>query len=209
MAELWERQPTETLAAWASLRVYLALGAERSLAKVLTQKGTAAAPVRKTSLTRLKVWSRKWNWVERARAYDDYNDRILKTALETAAQKQALIWQKRDEELRSSQYQQALRAIAKAETALDFPLATVTKEETAEGGRTILRTVVKPMRWSLLGAFRMSEAAHRMARAAIRNDGHIKDGNSDLREENWQDEDFRISASPAAADETGAERDKE
>jgi hypothetical protein len=55
----WDRQPRETSRSYELFCVYRNLGAERSLAKA---RGSAEGI---PSVARLKVLSRKWNWVER------------------------------------------------------------------------------------------------------------------------------------------------
>jgi hypothetical protein len=62
----WDRQPRETSRSYELFCVYRNLGAERSLAKA---RGSAEGI---PSVARLKVLSRKWNWVERCQKYDDY-----------------------------------------------------------------------------------------------------------------------------------------
>jgi hypothetical protein len=62
----WERQPHETSRSYALFCAYRNLGPERSLRKL--KQGTSGAP----NVNRLKRLSTRWNWVERARKYDDY-----------------------------------------------------------------------------------------------------------------------------------------
>jgi len=69
MAELWERQPGEGSKAYAAFCVYRDLGPERSLEKV--RQNLDKPRTRKW----LGDWSVKYNWVERAQAYDDYIER--------------------------------------------------------------------------------------------------------------------------------------
>lgn len=60
----WDRLPNESSRAYQAYVIYRDLGPDRSLAQV-SQKHTKSIPT-------LKRWSSKYNWVERARAYDDY-----------------------------------------------------------------------------------------------------------------------------------------
>jgi len=62
----WNRQPRETSRSYELFCTYRDVGTERSLSKI--RQLTNGLP----SLTRLKELSRKWNWVERCQAYDDY-----------------------------------------------------------------------------------------------------------------------------------------
>lgn len=59
----WERQPKESAPAYKAFSIYRDMGAERGLRAVATQLSK--------SDTLIKRWSRTWNWVERARQYDD------------------------------------------------------------------------------------------------------------------------------------------
>jgi len=62
----WDRLPRETSRSYELFCVYRNLGPERSLAKA--RESAEGIP----SVARLKVLSRKWNWVERCQKYDDY-----------------------------------------------------------------------------------------------------------------------------------------
>jgi hypothetical protein len=62
----WDRKPHETSRSYELFCVYRDQGPERSLAKAReSSKGMPSIP-------RLKVLSVRWNWVDRARKYDDY-----------------------------------------------------------------------------------------------------------------------------------------
>jgi hypothetical protein len=66
--QLFSRQERETDKAWAAFVVYRDLGPEeRTRAKVAEQLGKSARWI--------EIWSRRWNWTERARAYDVHMDR--------------------------------------------------------------------------------------------------------------------------------------
>jgi hypothetical protein len=64
----WNRLPRETSRSYQLFSVYRNLGPERSLAKA--RESAKCIP----SVARLKVLSRKWNWVERCKRYDDYQE---------------------------------------------------------------------------------------------------------------------------------------
>lgn len=59
----WERQPGETPKAFEAFDLYCKLGEERSVRKV-AQKLTKSDTI-------IKRWSSQWNWVNRARDYDN------------------------------------------------------------------------------------------------------------------------------------------
>ncbi len=78
MAEIWERQPGETGKAYSHFAKYRDLGPERSMEKLRKNLGV------KVSQTRLEQLSVKYNWVNRAAAYDDYIDRKKREEKEKA-----------------------------------------------------------------------------------------------------------------------------
>ncbi len=66
MAEIWERQKNESSKAYAVFCVYRDLGPDRSLEKLRQNLD------KPRSRKWLGDWSVKYNWVDRAAAYDDY-----------------------------------------------------------------------------------------------------------------------------------------
>ncbi len=71
--EIWERLPGESIKAYRCFCIYRDLGVDRSINKVqkaLRDEG------KKYSLTLLLRWSKRFNWVSRAEAYDEYLERL-------------------------------------------------------------------------------------------------------------------------------------
>lgn len=64
----WERQPEETTKAFEAFCIYRDLGTDRSLEKVATKL--------QKSNTLMGRWSRTYDWVKRAAAWDDEQERI-------------------------------------------------------------------------------------------------------------------------------------
>lgn len=60
---IWERQPGESSQAYEAFAAYRDLGAERSITKVVQKLNKSRAIIGK--------WSSQWNWVDRARAWDN------------------------------------------------------------------------------------------------------------------------------------------
>jgi len=83
MSELWDRQPGESTKAYAAFCVYRDLGTERSLEK--------AGQMLDKPRTRkwLGEWSAKYKWVERAKAYDDYVEKLKRKEKEKAIKEMA------------------------------------------------------------------------------------------------------------------------
>lgn len=59
----WERKKGESSEAYAAFKIYYQLGAKRSCTKVVQKLNKSRALI--------TGWCGKWNWVERARAYDN------------------------------------------------------------------------------------------------------------------------------------------
>lgn len=70
MAQPWERQENESDVAFEAFKTYRDMGAERSLASVGKKLGK--------SQTLMERWSSNYSWVDRARSWDDEQDRILR-----------------------------------------------------------------------------------------------------------------------------------
>jgi len=88
----WERQPGESVRAYAAFCVYRDLPAgERSLrraAEIIVQ--TSSKPRRASSVQRqLSDWSARWRWVERAAAWDEEQDRLRRARQARAVQEMA------------------------------------------------------------------------------------------------------------------------
>ena len=63
----WERLPGESTPAFQAFAAYRDMGAERTSRAVAAQLGKSAALIHR--------WSSRWQWVDRAQAYDDQLDR--------------------------------------------------------------------------------------------------------------------------------------
>ena len=71
-AELWERLPQESMKAYAAFCAYRDLGPDRSMAK--------AGEVLGKSQGLMEGWSAAYDWVKRATAWDDEQDRVARKA---------------------------------------------------------------------------------------------------------------------------------
>lgn len=68
VGEAWDRRPDESQPAWEAFRIYRDLRSSRSHARVAAEVGK--------SVELMSRWSRRDEWVERARAFDAYEDRL-------------------------------------------------------------------------------------------------------------------------------------
>lgn len=83
----WERQPGEPARAFAAFCLYRDMPAhERSLRAVAERLSSKGSGRGRRSTRPLERWSTRWRWVERARAWDDEQDRIAREAQLRAVQ---------------------------------------------------------------------------------------------------------------------------
>lgn len=83
MDQIWERRPGESARAYAAFCMYRDLPPrERSLTRVAEDIAKASTKQRHVASIRRRLsdWSSKWNWVERAAAWDEERDRIARQA---------------------------------------------------------------------------------------------------------------------------------
>lgn len=73
----WDRLEKETARAYRAFCVYRDMGAERSLSKVRDKLGKKSGYDRQ-----LQEWSSQHRWVDRARAYDDHMEVLLRAEQE-------------------------------------------------------------------------------------------------------------------------------
>jgi hypothetical protein len=184
----WDRQPTEGPTAHAALRVYLELGADRSLEAVRRKIGNG-------SVRRIELWSAQHAWVERAAAYDVHMAGIAQEAAEAAlreaARREAELWAQRRQEQREKEWAVAQRLLQKAEQMLTFPLQRVTTEDG--------RQVIEPARWSFSTVGTLVEAAAKVARlAAEMEQGRVILSVDELRA--MDDEEFARTAAQFGVD---------
>lgn len=85
MSEPWEQQRKEPANAYAAFKAYHQLGPERSLAKVRRLIGEGSVEgVSPKSQRWIETWSPRWDWVERARAWDGHLEAIRQRAIEAS-----------------------------------------------------------------------------------------------------------------------------
>ena len=107
----FEKQPRESAKAFAAFSLYLSLGPERSLA-------TVAQKLHK-SVTIFGRWSAKFGWQERVAAHAAHLALVEREAIEASARSKAAEWEKRETQLRETEWAMHERAIAAAKRGLD------------------------------------------------------------------------------------------
>lgn len=80
-AEAWERQPSESAAAWEAFACYRDLGLSRSIGKVAERLAK--------SRTLIERWSTTHRWVLRAEAWDREQDRLWRAERQQAGREVA------------------------------------------------------------------------------------------------------------------------
>jgi len=94
MGLAFEQRPKESAKAFAAFRLYLEMGAQRSLAAVAGKLGK--------SKVLMERWSRRHRWCERVDAYAQHLAEAERLAIEGLAREKAIDWQKAhpDQELK-------------------------------------------------------------------------------------------------------------
>src|SRR5438477_7470417 len=99
--QLWERHNNESSRAFQAFSGYLSLGPERSIDKAFRSiSGTTA----KRAPRRWFVWSERFKWTLRAKAWDENLVAVSNTEKEQAAQRDAQEWAERRRILRERQW---------------------------------------------------------------------------------------------------------
>jgi len=107
----FEQLPRESNKAFAAFSLYLSLGAERSTREVARKLGK--------SLTIIGRWSSKFDWPARVQAHGAHLAIIEREAVEAVARSKAAEWEKRETQLRETEWSMHERAIAAAKRGLD------------------------------------------------------------------------------------------
>ena len=172
----WNRRPKESARAYEALRVYLEMGADRSLSAVGKRLGKSSSLIER--------WSKSWGWVDRAVAFDAHLARESQKAMEKATQKSAEKWRSRAEEQAERKYQVGQNLQNKADKMLALPLTSVTRQD---------GTTINPGRWNLGHAATLATAGAKLSDAAIQQE--LGNGAGQLEEE------FRAEDYPSVSGE--------
>jgi hypothetical protein len=107
----FEQQPRESAKAFAAFSLYLSLGAERSTREVGKQLGKSAGLIER--------WAAKFDWRNRVAAHAAHLAVVERGAIEATARGKAAEWEKRETQLRETEWSMHERAIAAAKRGLD------------------------------------------------------------------------------------------
>jgi|GEM_PF-504823 len=142
MDKIYDRQSTDTDKSWAAFCKYRDMGSDRSLEKLRVECGYR-------SVRKLELWSSKYQWVARCRAFDDDEMQtesiaLSKLRLEHRLQLERDAWARRD------------KLIKKADFILSIPL---TQKVVSDDGTTIYNPTSK---WRLTDAIALDKYAHEL-----------------------------------------------
>jgi len=111
MNHAFEQQPRESAKAFAAFSLYLNLGPQRSTAAVAKKLAKSEQLIRR--------WSAKFAWTDRVAAHGAHLAIIEREAVEAVARSKAAEWEKRETQLRETEWTMHERAIAAAKRGLD------------------------------------------------------------------------------------------
>ena len=111
MSHAFEQQPRESAKAFAAFSLYLNLGPQRSTAEVAKKLAKSEQLIRR--------WSAKFAWTDRVAAHGAHLAIIEREAVEAVARSKAAEWEKRETQLRETEWAMHERAIAAAKRGLD------------------------------------------------------------------------------------------
>lgn len=160
---IWHRiesrdgQRGESAEAYEAARLYFEMAANRS------QEAVAQKLSKSRQL--LGRWSTKWNWAERAAAYDQHLHDERERDLQRERALQAQRWIERDEQLREEFYQAGKEIVAKARKMIsEFPERDVTRKENKDGKEIYLTIKTKH---SLSGLSQLISIGAELQRLAV------------------------------------------
>lgn len=138
----WERQDRESAKAFEAFKIYRDLGSERSLVRACELYYGSRA-----NLAQIRVWSSKFDWVERVRAHDAWLEMIRREAVEQHERNQASDTAARMARIRERYFEGLEQATEQWLEMIAYPVTRVIKEEVDEetGVKTV---VIAPAKWS-------------------------------------------------------------
>jgi hypothetical protein len=159
--QIWEQQTEEPDEWFIRFAQFKLLGGSRSLLRAYNDERLQKS--QKKSNSAPPPWraaSKKWNWVDRAVAWDKYQQ----TRSEKRWEKAKINWEKRREDQREKEWELSQKLIARAELMLAHPL-TETETTVDKDGET-LTAVIVPAKWQFRDITTCMESASALARSA-------------------------------------------
>ena len=160
MQREWDRREDETKLAFDAFNVYLSMD-KRSLVKAAQRSAQNRGKTR-VDVGQLETWSTKYEWVERASAYDKYIHDQAQAELERDAVNRRKELLRREAEMSDSLYN-------RFKEMLNWPLANkqiVNEEKDAEGRVTQQYINFVPVRWNANSMRLIAETSSALGRKA-------------------------------------------
>lgn len=176
MPEPWEQKSGESNKAYQAFSLYRDMGTSRTLLDAYKQaiehlrgRGQVDSTRRVQTSGQWSAYARRYDWEERARAYDRRLTVAKFKGAEIAATEQGQVWQGRREEHAERLWKVYLVLMAKAETVAAFPVTrtTVARPPSAENPAGVPMTVEAVNVEDLLRASRLALNADQLAWNAI------------------------------------------
>lgn len=150
----FERLPKEPMKAWQAFVMYRDMGFDR------TMEGVRLSLTKPSGyLRQLQEWSIRFEWVKRARLYDDHIERSARAA----AERSIPLWEQRRQESLEANMALAAKLRDRLSEMLDHP---ITKEVIKEfDGKTV--TYIIPANWSFSSIANMVKVVAELEAATI------------------------------------------
>jgi hypothetical protein len=142
----WEMQPGETPTAYRAFGAFRDLGPERNL-KLAASAHYGVEEASASQYQQIRSWSSRFDWFDRARAYDDHVEMAVQTRLEDLRRKGAEDAAERRLRIEEKLLEARERAADQALAMLAYPIARLTNTTTSEDGAVVHNTF-EPARWS-------------------------------------------------------------
>jgi hypothetical protein len=150
---LYDRETDESAKAFEAWTVYRDLGAERSL-----QKASEMYYGHGANVGQFERWSRRYGWVERARAFDVEREMVRRSAIEDHLKTQAGDYAAREARIEERILEIREQAAEQSLKMLEYPLTErqILRED-EEGNK--ITYVLRPSRWSKATAVQLARLA--------------------------------------------------
>lgn len=157
---IWTLTEGETPKAYTAFCLYRDMGPERSFRKLVTVLGRPHGYLRT-----IEAWSKKYNWVVRAKSYDLRNEHVKDDAKVAVIIDQQQLLMERRTALKETGWELASSLFEKARQMLAFPITRVSRE-TKDNGKTLI-TNIEPAKWTVKDIARMADIANKIARLSV------------------------------------------
>jgi hypothetical protein len=170
----WDQLPGESRQAYAAFLVYRDLPSNVRTADLAYWTAKGRPENVKAGKRAGGQWTKwpapdRYNWLDRAKAYDQYLRQQADAAEAEEVRRTGRERARRREQVEESEWTARGRLLSMAERMLDYPLETVEEvddepEARADGVFIIRRIIHRPIRWSMADVSKFYEMASRLGR---------------------------------------------